>query len=76
MHNFDYDGSSASDDQPWSSSRPDTSSSVGIPSQIPNQSYHSEVKFSDDQGFTNIVAHDEGNLLAFSYTATVMSIYY
>ncbi|CAJ1788709.1 unnamed protein product [Sphenostylis stenocarpa] len=59
VHNFDYDGSSASDDQPWSSSRPDTTSSVGIPSQIPNQSYHSEVKFSDDQCFSNIVAHDE-----------------
>ncbi|KAL9331206.1 hypothetical protein ACSQ67_000816 [Phaseolus vulgaris] len=59
VHNFDYDGSSASDDQPWSSSRPDTSSSIGIPSQIPNQSYHSEIKFSDDQCFNNIVAHDE-----------------
>nr|KYP42632.1 hypothetical protein KK1_035962 [Cajanus cajan] len=59
VHNFDYDGSSVSDDQPWSSSRPDNTSSVGIPSQIPNQSYHSEVKFSDDQCFSNIVAHDE-----------------
>ncbi|KAG5107671.1 hypothetical protein JHK84_044578 [Glycine max] len=59
VHNFDYDGSSVSDDQPWSSSRPDTTSSVGIPSQIPNQGYHSEVKFSDDQCFSNIVAHDE-----------------
>jgi len=67
VHNFDYDGSSASDDQPWSSSRPDTSSSIGIPSQIPNQSYHSEVKFADDQSFSNIVGHDDGNLLAFSY---------
>ncbi|TKY63035.1 PERQ amino acid-rich with GYF domain-containing protein [Spatholobus suberectus] len=59
VHNFDYDGSSVSDDQPWSSSRPDTTSSVGIPSQIPNQSYHSEVKFADDQFFSNIVAHEE-----------------
>ncbi|KAK7336102.1 hypothetical protein VNO77_16633 [Canavalia gladiata] len=59
VHTFDYDGSSVSDDQPWASSRPDTTSTVGIPSQIPNQSYHSEIKFSDDQGFNNIVAHDE-----------------
>ncbi|KAL2320331.1 hypothetical protein Fmac_029300 [Flemingia macrophylla] len=58
VHNFDYDVS-VSDDQPWSSSRPDNTSSVGIPSQIPNQSYHSEVKFSDDQCFSNIVAHNE-----------------
>ena len=67
VHNFDYDGSSVSDDQPWSSSRPDTTSSVGIPSQIPNQGYHSEVKFSDDQCFSNIVAHDEGKLFAFLF---------
>ncbi|XP_027349401.1 uncharacterized protein LOC113861005 [Abrus precatorius] len=59
VHTFDYDGSSVSDDQPWSSSRPDTTTSVGIPSQIPNQSYHSEIKYSDDQCFNNIVAHDE-----------------
>ena len=60
---FDYNGSAVSDDQPWSSSRPDVTSSVGIQSQIPSQSYHSEIKFADDQSFNNIVVQDEGNLL-------------
>ncbi|XP_061339086.1 uncharacterized protein LOC133285816 [Gastrolobium bilobum] len=59
VHAFDYDGSSVSNDQPWSSSRPDATSSIGIPSQIPNQSYQSEIKFSDDQCFNNIVAQNE-----------------
>ncbi|XP_057437547.1 uncharacterized protein LOC130729727 isoform X2 [Lotus japonicus] len=55
VHTFDY----GSDDQPWSSSRPDTTSNVGISSQMSYQSYHSEIKFSDEQRFNNIVAQDE-----------------
>lgn len=68
VHSFDYNGSGVSDDQPWSSSRPDATTSVGIQPQIPSQSYHLEMKFSDDQYFNNIVAQDEGKLL-FSQSA-------
>ncbi|MED6217957.1 hypothetical protein PIB30_022575 [Stylosanthes scabra] len=57
--NFDLNGSAVTDDQLWSSSRPDVSSSVGVQSQTPSQSYRSEVKFSDDQSFGNIVAPEE-----------------
>ncbi|KAJ1389789.1 GYF-like domain superfamily [Sesbania bispinosa] len=64
VHAFDYDGSSVGDNQPWSSSRPDATSSVGIPSQIPNQNYHSEIKFSEEQRFNNIVAQDEDIILS------------
>ncbi|XP_045797266.1 uncharacterized protein LOC123891435 [Trifolium pratense] len=64
VNTFDYNGSSFGDDQPWSSSRPDATSSVGIQSQTPNQSYLPEIKFSDEQCFSNIVAHDEGITLS------------
>jgi hypothetical protein len=67
VNTFDYNGSSFGDDQPWSSSRPDATSSVGIPSQTPNKSYHPEINFSDEQCFNNIVAHDEGKLLFFHF---------
>ncbi|KAE9612498.1 putative GYF-like domain-containing protein [Lupinus albus] len=42
---FDYDESAVIDSQPQS--------------QVPNQSYHSEMKFSKDQCFNDIVAQDE-----------------
>ncbi|KAE9588878.1 hypothetical protein Lal_00012550 [Lupinus albus] len=64
VNSFDYNGYSASDDQPWSSSRPVATLCVGIQSQMPNQSYHSESKFSDDQYFNNIVAQDENIALS------------
>ncbi|XP_019437428.1 PREDICTED: uncharacterized protein LOC109343534 isoform X1 [Lupinus angustifolius] len=64
VNSFDYNGYSASDDQPWSSSRPDATSCIGIQSQIPNQGYHSESKFSDEQYFNNIVAQDEDIVLS------------
>ncbi|CAI8612102.1 unnamed protein product [Vicia faba] len=59
VNTFDYNGS-FDDDQPWSSSRPDSTSSVGIPIQLPNQSYHPEINFSDEQCFDNVVAQDDG----------------
>lgn len=61
---FDYNGSSVGNDQPWSSSRSGATSSAGFPSQIPNQSYHPEIKFSDEQCFNNIAAQDEGFALS------------
>ncbi|OIW02954.1 hypothetical protein TanjilG_13591 [Lupinus angustifolius] len=64
VHSFDYNRSAASDDQPWSSSRPDATSSVGSQSQMPNQSHHFETKFSDDQYFNNIIAQDEDTVLS------------
>ncbi|KAE9584459.1 putative GYF-like domain-containing protein [Lupinus albus] len=64
VHSFDYNGSAASDDQLWSSSRPDATSSVGIQSQMPNQSHHSESKFADDQYVNNIIAQDEDIVLS------------
>lgn len=75
VNNFDYSGSSVCDNQPWSSSRPDATSSVANPSPIPNQSYHPEIKFSDEQRFNNIVAQDEGKLL-FSHSTITIFIYY
>ncbi|CAL0323287.1 unnamed protein product [Lupinus luteus] len=64
VNSFDYNGYLGSDDQPWSSSRPDATSCVGIQSHIPNQSYHSESKFSDDKYFNNIVAQDDDIVLS------------
>lgn len=64
VNSFDYNGSSFADDQPWSSSRPGSTSSVGIPSQTPNRSYHPEIKFSDEQYFNNIGAQDEGTTMS------------
>ncbi|CAL0322967.1 unnamed protein product [Lupinus luteus] len=64
VHSFDYNESAASDDQPWSSSRPDATSSVGSQSQMPNQSHHSESMFSDDQYVNNIIAQDEDTVLS------------
>lgn len=74
VNTFDYNGSSFSDDQPWSSSRPDATSSVGNPSQMPNHSYHHEIKFSDEQCFNSIVAQDESKLL-FSHSTVIIIIY-
>ncbi|KAL1352635.1 hypothetical protein HN51_016633 [Arachis hypogaea] len=57
--NFDFNGSAVNDDQLWSLSRPDVSACVGVQSQIRSQNYRSEVQFSDDQAFSNIVAPEE-----------------
>ncbi|KAI4350484.1 hypothetical protein L6164_004936 [Bauhinia variegata] len=56
LHALDYNGSAVIDDQPWTSS--DATSTVDIQSQIPNQSYHSEISFSNDQRFQAFVAQD------------------
>ncbi|KAI4348338.1 hypothetical protein L6164_009073 [Bauhinia variegata] len=53
---LDYDGSAVIDDQPWASS--DATSSVAVQSQMPNQSHHSEINFSDDQRFQTFLAQD------------------
>lgn len=59
---FNYDESAVIDSQPWSSSIPDATSSVSIQYQVPNQSYHPEIKLSDNQHFDNVVGQDEGNI--------------
>lgn len=73
VNTFDYNGS-FDDDQPWSSSRPDSTSSVGIPILLPNQSYRPEINFSDEQSFDN-VAQDEGKLL-FSHFIIYLLLFY
>lgn len=55
----DFDVSASIADQPWVSSQSDATLSVGIHSLIPNQSYGSEINFSDDQCFTNFVEEDD-----------------
>ena len=56
----DHDGSTFMDEQLWASTRPNATSGVGNQPQILNHSYHSEIKFSDDQGFKSFVVQDEG----------------
>ncbi|XP_028785382.1 uncharacterized protein LOC114741297 isoform X1 [Neltuma alba] len=56
VHSLDYDGSIIIDDQTWASSQPETTSSAGFRSQIPDQSYPS--KFSGDQSFNSFVTQD------------------
>ncbi|KAF7819394.1 uncharacterized protein G2W53_024849 [Senna tora] len=58
-HAPDYDASSIMGDHSWVSSQTDATLSVGIHSQIPNQSYPSEIKFSDDQCFKNFAEQDD-----------------
>lgn len=59
-HAPDYDASAIIGDQSWVSSQSDATLNVGIHSQIPNQSYRSETKFSDDQYFKDFVEQDDG----------------
>ncbi|KAI9083986.1 hypothetical protein K1719_033982 [Acacia pycnantha] len=61
-HPPDYDLSTIIDDQSWVSTQSDITSSDGAHSQMPNQNFRSETKYSEDQSFTNFIEQDDNIL--------------